>query len=217
MQSIQDYISRKQSEISAHPFLTRLHPEPALERALWFAPLSAFWAMGFQDVIRLNVDRAKDPELRGLLQRHRGEDTGHEKWFLEDLKLMGCPDLGLARLYGPECMLIRDATYALAGEVFHFPDDRLRVVFLLAIEGAGHVFFEKVARNLRQSGCASGLRYFAQSHLDVELAHDLFEQEVQQQMRDIAMPPDLHGEAIALVDRVFAAFSLMADGLVQRD
>lgn len=214
MQSIQDHVSKKQGALAGHPFLSSLRPDPALAKALWFAPLTAFWAMGFQDVIRMNAERVADSGLRKIIQQHRVEDAGHDQWYLQDLAAMGKRDVDLAWLYGEECRPIREATYAIASEVFRVADDVERVVLLLALEGAGHVLFGGVTKVLDEAGHSRRLRYFAHSHLEVEIGHDLFADEAKQFIKNITMSDERRAGAIALVDRVFAAFVLLADGLV---
>jgi hypothetical protein len=215
MRSIQEHISHKQLAIADHPFLAGLRPEPVLERALWFAPLTAFWAMGFQDVLRLNTERVEDSGLREILLQHRIEDSGHDSWYLQDLQVMGRRDIDLGWLYGEDCRSTRDATYAIAAEAITCKHDVLRLVLALALEGAGHVMFGKVTKNLVQSGHAARLRYFASSHLDVEYAHDLFTQQIQDWMQRITLTEDLRVQSLELIDRVFAAFRMMADGFVK--
>jgi len=214
MQSIQEHIAHKQAEIAKHPFLTELRPDASLERALWFAPLTAFWAMGFQDVIRMNSDRVEDPNLQRIIRQHRVEDAGHDAWYLEDLEAMGRRNVDLAWLYGDDCRATREATYAIAGEVFRVEDDVQRVVLLLALEGAGHMLFGGVDKVLQEHGHSQRLRYFARSHLDVEMGHDLFEEEVQEHVKRLQISDAMRASSKALVDRVFAAFTLLADGLV---
>jgi hypothetical protein len=215
MQSIQEHIQRKQAEIAKHRFLTELRTEPSLPRALWFAPLTAFWAMGFQDVIRMNAERVKDPELAKIISQHQLEDAGHDKWYLQDLKAIDRRDIDLQWLYGDECRPTREATYAIAAEVFRAEDnDVLRVVLLLALEGGGHVLFGGVTKVLHEAGHSPRLRYFARSHLEVEVGHDLFDEQVQRRVRELSISNEIRAQGIALVDRVFAAFTVLADGLV---
>lgn len=214
MHSIQEHIAQRQGVIAKHPFLTELQPDASLERALWFAPLTAFWAMSFQDVLRMNAERVHDPELQRIIHRHRVEDAGHDAWYLEDLAAIGERDVDLAWLYGDECRPTREATYAIAAEVFRVDDDVQRVVLLLALEGAGHMLFGGVDEVLTQHGHSQRLRYFARSHLDVEMGHDLFEAEVQEHVKRLAISDATRASSKALVDRVFAAFTLLADGLV---
>ncbi len=215
MQAIHAHISTKQEEIAKHPFLTGLQPERELERALWFAPHTAFWAMGFQDVLRLNAATVEDPELRRIVHRHQREDAGHDRWYLEDLAAIGRRNVDLAWLFGEECRATREATFAIAAECARAENDVLRLVLVLALEGAGHVMFGKVTTVLRDAGHQDRLRYFASSHLDVELAHDVFATEVQRYIDAIALSDSQRVAAFALIDRVFAAFTLMADGFVR--
>lgn len=213
MRAVQDYIARRQAAVGRHAFFVDLRPDPSLERALSFAPPLAFWVMSFQDVIRLNQERFQDPVLREIFARHR-EDDAHDPWFLHDLKLLrGSDGLDLAWLFGPECQPIRDATWALAAEVFRMTDDRLRVVYVMVVESASHLFFERVARHVDESGHAEKLKFFSRSHLDVEEHHDIFENPEDRQKIMVDLPPELRDEALALVDRCYLAFEAMSDAL----
>jgi hypothetical protein len=47
----------------------------------------------------------------------------------------------------------------------------------------------------------------------VEQQHEVFEEEMERRLRNIELPDDLRVQAIALVDRAYAAFDLMLQGL----
>ena len=87
-------------------------------------------------------------------------------------------------------------------------------MLLLTLESAGHIFFERVARSLEQRDDVSPLRSFAKAHLDVEKDHELFHDAHMEAFHKMALPADVRAEAEAVIDRVYAAFFRMFDGLV---
>ena len=89
MKTIQTYIDSKQQEFMNHPFFEVLSQLNSLEEISYFVPELTFWAMTFQDILRLNEERVVDPYLKKVARHHRLEDAGHEKWFLQDKKYMG--------------------------------------------------------------------------------------------------------------------------------
>src|SRR5690606_33487722 len=114
-------------------------------------------------------------------RHHRLEDAGHEKWFLHDKKYIGklshepaCNKNDVAWLYGKESQLTRDAAYSIMAEIYKADDEMLNIILLLTLESSGHVFFEKVVKQVKKTGQDKNLKYFSSSHLEVEMAHALF-------------------------------------------
>lgn len=213
MHDIQPHLSEKQRELERHPFFAQLSRGEAFHHNVAFVSNLSFWAMAFQDVLRLTAEKVEDPHLQRVARRHRAEDAGHDEWFLSDLmNLEGrLPDLRV--LFGPAHRATRDATYALVSEVFRARGDVERIVLVLALEAAGHVFFEAVAGSLERTGEAAGLRYFSRPHLTVEYEHALFDESLESLLSGIELSEDGLESARALVDRVFDAFSTMFHGL----
>src|SRR5690606_34603272 len=103
MQAVNERIQLHLGELLAHPFLAEMKPHPELSRAMAFAEVLAPWVLTFQDLIRINATRARDPEVRKVLAQHAKEDRGHEAWFLEDLDVIFGPRVrDLRWLYSPE-------------------------------------------------------------------------------------------------------------------
>lgn len=221
MKSIQNYIDSKQQEFVNHPFFEVLEKLDSLEEISYFVPELTFWAMTFQDILRLNEERVTDPYLKKVARHHRLEDAGHEKWFLQDKKYMGacsvdsgCKNDDVAWLYGKESQITRDAAYAILSEVYKADDELLNIALLLTLESSGHVFFEKVAKQVKKTGEDSNLKYFSSSHLEVEMAHALFEEEMERKLYERDIPVNVRREALKMVDRCYDAFNKMFDGLV---
>ena len=147
------------------------------------------------------------------------EDSGHEKWFLHDKKYLnelatGGDKDNVEWLYSKELQITRDAAYKILSEVYNLDDEILNVVLLLTLESSGHVFFEKVANQVKKVGGDEVLKYFSSSHLEVEMAHALFEEEMEKKLFETKLPIETRRKALKLVDRCYEAFFSMFDGLI---
>ncbi|KGP64132.1 hypothetical protein EP47_10010 [Legionella norrlandica] len=221
MKTIQAYIDSKQSEFMNHPFFSILEELNSMEEISYFVPELTFWAMTFQDILRINEEKVTDPYLKKVARHHRLEDAGHDKWFLSDKKYMGekcnnkaCGRDDVAWLYSKDSQLVRDAAYSIMSEIYKIDDENLNIVLLLTLESSGHVFFEKVVKQVKKTGEDKNLQYFSSSHLEVELAHALFEEEMERKIYARRLPINTRREALRMVDRCYDAFSKMFDGLI---
>lgn len=221
MKTIQAYIDTKQSEFMSHPFFKLLEGLNSIEEISTFVPELTFWAMTFQDILRINEERVKDPYLKKVARHHRLEDAGHEKWFLSDKKYMcqfgktsidDCNDI--ASLYSKDTQLVRDAAYALMSEIYKADDENVNIALLLTLESSGHVFFEKVVKQVKKTGEDKNLQYFSSSHLEVELAHAMFEEEMESTLFARRLPISTRRAALKMIDRCYDAFNKMFDGLI---
>lgn len=221
MKTIQTYIDSKQQEFMDHPFFDILEQLQSLEEISYFVPELTFWAMTFQDILRINEERVNDPYLKKVARHHRLEDAGHEKWFLHDKKYMDglssddcCSKDDVSWLYSKEMQLTRDAAYGILSEVYKADNELINIALLLTIESSGHVFFEKVAKKVKETGEDKNLKYFSSSHLEVELAHALFEEEMERKLFERALPINVRRDALKMVDRCYEAFNKLFDGLI---
>jgi len=221
MKTIQTYIDTKQNEFMSHPFFNLLESLNSIEEISTFVPELTFWAMTFQDILRINEERVKDPYLKKVARHHRLEDAGHEKWFLSDKKYM-CQMAktqheegnDVISLYSKDSQLIRDAAYALMSEIFQAEDEAVNIALLLTLESSGHVFFDKVVKQVKKTGEDKNLQYFSSSHLEVELAHAMFEEEMEKTLFAKRLPITTRRAALKMIDRCYDAFNKMFDGLV---
>jgi hypothetical protein len=212
MQRIRDLIEEKKQEFSHHGFFGFFAGDEPLPGLLPFADALGFWPMVFQDVLRLNAQRVRDPDLKLVARHHLVEDAGHEQWYLHDLARLGVPMPGLASIFGRN-RVVRDASYALIAEVFRLKHDESRLALLLALEATGHVFFERMAEYLKRTGVAEGLRYFSDHHLNVERAHDLFTTRADQVLSAISLSDEAFCESRDTVTLAFGSFRAMFDAL----
>jgi hypothetical protein len=221
MKVIQDYIDTKQQEFKNHPFFSILEHLESLEEISYFVPELTFWAMTFQDILRINEERVADPYLKKIARHHRLEDAGHDKWFLHDKKYMGaisvdksCDNNDVSWLYSKETQLTRDAAYALVAEVYKADDEMINIALLLTLESSGHVFFEKVAKQVEKTGEDKNLKYFSTSHLEVEMAHAMFEEEMERVLFARQISVAVKRDALKMIDHCYDAFNKMFDGLI---
>ena len=217
MKSVQAHIASKQKEFESHKFFEVLKDLNSLKEFDYFVPELTFWIMTFQDVLRLNEQRITDPHLKEIARHHRMEDAGHELWFLHDRKYLGkktSNDVDILWLFGKETRPMRDPAYALLAEIYRSESEWLNIALLFVIESSGHVFFEKVADQVDKTGEGQKLKYFSRSHLDAELAHDMFEVEDEHALYATPLTEKVRQDAIDLVDRCYDDFHKMFDGLV---
>ena len=208
MKTVNERIQSRAAELSAIPFFNALKPRADLAKTFAFAEVLAPWALTFQDLLRINTSHTKDPEIRKILEQHAREDGGHDEWLLEDLDtLFGSSVRDVRWLYGRQFAGAREEALAIASEIFRIDDDRLRLVFVEALEAAAGEFFQRVERLARESGHDGRLKYFGNLHADAEEGHEMFEDE---DRNEGILPESLREAALALVDRVFASFSRMA-------
>jgi hypothetical protein len=212
MRAVLNHIAERQSRFAEHHVFDGLQQDGPLEQVLAFAPRLAFWVMSFQDVLRLNAQRMQDPELAMLMLRHRQEERGHDHWFFEDAaQLMGRP-FNLTEPWSRTHEATRDASYAILAEAMRPLDDRLRIVLVLTLESTSHAFFTRTANLPQTLSQGTRLKYFSNHHMEAEEQHEVFEEQMEAMLLGMELSPELRAEAIALVDRVYAAFHSMFDG-----
>ncbi|WP_437950079.1 hypothetical protein WME98_04145 [Sorangium sp. So ce296] len=213
MKIVQQHIVRHQEQFSDHPFFARLATDPPFERLAPFPVCLTFFVMTFQDILRICDERATEPGYKSMVHRHRLEDAGHDRWFLGDLAALGLEPPAAAELFGERHRAARNASLALLSEALRARHDACRLTLLLTLESAGHVFFERVARYLERIGERRRLRYFSQTHLDVEKAHDVFEEDTDARIEAISLDQETRTEALQLIDRCYRELTGMFDAI----
>lgn len=212
MQHVRNYIREKQTNFTELDFFKQLDRNESPQEALAFIRRLTFFVMVFQDVLRLNEARVTDPMLRRIARHHRAEDKGHDIWFLNDLMVVDGSIPDVRELFSAN-VVTRDMAYQLMSEVFRTDDDRARVALLFVLESSGHVFFSRVIANAERLGLSEGLLYFARRHLDIELGHEMFEEEMNAMVDAIVLTEQEERDIIALINRSFAAITRMIEAL----
>lgn len=212
MKTIQEYIKNKQVEFADCPLFNHIRKRLPLQQTMGFAPYLTFWVMTFQDILRLNETLTENPKLREFAHHHREEDSGHERWFLEDLEVMfDTEKLTIEWLYGPSCSAIRDCSYTIIAELLKAESDQQRTVLLLALESTSQVFSKEITSYIYDMGYAEKLNYFSKTHFDAENEHAMYEEESEQQLHAIKLTPQEREKAFALIDQVYAISHIIAD------
>lgn len=215
MRNIKEYIEQKQNVFASHPFFEAVRKSKSVEKTMGFAPDITLWVMVFQDILQLNEAKIKDPFLKKIAHHHKMEDSGHEKWFLEDISFLGKEkEVGIAQVFGRSRIEIRDAVYSLIHEVYSIQDELLRIVFLLGLESTGHVFFEHISTFIEENKMTSKLKYFSKFHLDVEKNHNLFDEDLEREIDNIVLNLEQRLAAINLIDKIYEHFSKIFDSIV---
>lgn len=220
MKRVKSLLENKQKEFQAHPFFKLIKELNAPEQSSYFVPQLTFWAMTFQDILRLNEERIQEPLLQQIAKQHRKEDRGHEKWFLKDKYYLASKFNNLVPsyfdtqwLFGVECQSVRDAAYALVSEVFRADDEHINIAVVLMLESTGHVFFEEIADFFKRIGENDNLKYFSSFHLDVEKAHEMFASNIEEKLYAIELSNENLGLIIEMIERGYATFNQMFDAL----
>lgn len=213
METVLATIDARREQLARHPLFEDFARAQSLTELLAFAPRLGFWVGVFQDVLRVNAQRARDPELGALLQRHAREEGGHDTWFYDDVATLTGRPLGAAAVAAHASFATREPAYRLLEEALGLPSDRLRLVFLVALEGTSDAFFNTLMPHVLGHGGAQALRYFGSHHLESEKSHTLFEEAVMEPLRRMELSEAEHAQALALVDRTFAAFEDLFDAM----
>lgn len=217
MLTIKHHITTLKQQLNQHTFFTQLHQQRELSSALAFAPSAAFWVLSFQDMIRLNAQRAKNPEIKEILEQHVSEDAGHEEWYFEDLRaLYGELFAQPKDLFSLRNLDARGTAFSIVSEMFHIEDDYLRLVFVEVLEATAEVFFENVSLYLRASGDYQKLKYFGATHQKAESAHEMFEAHIKQRTNAFTFTSSQREAARNLVERTFMHFKVLFDQFEER-
>ena len=206
MRKILQEIEIRQKEFAKLPFFIFLEQGNCLEDAIIFVSGLAFFVLTFQDILRINESKILAPELLPIVQHHRQEDLGHDEWFLHDIDQLGT-ECNAFLLFGKQYIETRDASFEIVSEIFRASDDRIRLVIPLVLEASGRVFFSRVHKFFSRTGYNGKLKYFSKEHFQVELNHELFEQDINERLLSIQLTDDLRKEAIEVIDRIFTALS----------
>jgi hypothetical protein len=214
MKKVLDYIDERQAALPGHPLFGLLAADRPVEDLLPIVPTVAFWVMSFQDALRINARRISDRPLARVARHHLNEDAGHDVWYLSDLRQVTGVVPDLAALFAEPYRVCREVSYGLLAETFLAVDDAERIALLLVFESTGQVFFPRVVDCFRRGGIEPALQYFAQTHLDVEIGHEIAEERMHQMLGELAVPDQTVERCLAAVDRCYEAFSTLFDALV---
>ncbi len=216
MRKLRNSIVSHQRILKGNRLFKLIHASSSIESLASMARASAWWPMVFQDVLRLNLERVRGSSFERFAQFHLEEDSGHDRWFMDDLRVLGVEPPGFDELFSDGFRPIRDACYSVMAEVLRPQSAKQRIALLLALEPTGHVFFEEISAAVDRLCPELPLRYFARSHLGVEKAHDLFTESTEADLDRIVLSDDERTESEAVASRIFQTFGEMLSYLADR-
>ncbi len=210
MKRILDLVDERQRIFAELPFFVQMRNQAPYASISGVVPQLAFWILTFHDLLELAEARMVDPHLRQIVRHHRSEESGHDVWYLDDLASLGVPLPGIVELFGPVHQRVRRGSYRLMAEAIRSESDWVRIALVLTMEATGAVFFAHASRYAHWP--VERLLFFSNHHLQVEQAHELFEQRMHDFLRAQELNEVEYVAAQAAVLRSFEAFHHMFEG-----
>ena len=182
-----------------HEMLALLEKDPPLSTFLPFVRTMTFWPMCFQDILRVNAARVQDPEIKKVVSEHMAEDAGHDRWFLEDLRLCEGGLLDVEQIFSSQYAPIRDACFELMAGVLSATSDYQRLALIELYEVHAEVVLPQVVAYLRRADVVERFHYFGQRHIEIEAAHSVHEESTTSFLDDVTLDDAERSECLALV------------------
>lgn len=183
-------------------------------RASFAAMAPGFLSLTFtwQEVLRINAERAVDPTVREICTQARADERNHDRWLVHDISVLR-PELSpdILWIHANERSRARDACYDLLAEVTGTCDDWSRVTVMMAMEAGSKIFFSTIMPILTARGWTEKLAYFSPHHLESEFAHDMYHDEFYDKLRSCPLDDAGLARHLALVDRIHAALRTIVD------
>lgn len=205
------YCELNAESVRSHPVFARLESgEKSTFAAI--APGLVFLSFTWQEILRINAERAIDPIVRAICTQARADERHHDRWLMHDLTVL-CPSLrpDVIWLFDHEQARGRDACYDLLAEATQCTDDWMRVTLMMAIEAASKMFFSTMVPILVRRGWTEKLAYYSEHHLESEYAHDIYHDEFHARLEAHPLGNEEHVRHRSLVQRVHAALGIVFD------
>ncbi len=212
MKRVLELIEECKRSYARHAFSVCLEGTGDVEDARAFVPGMTFFVLTLQDLLRINAANVQAPFLAEVATRHHLEDSGHEAWFLHDMRLLG-EERDLAWVFGPDQRIARDLSYALIGEIYRATDDRVRVALAIAIEATGEVIVSRAYHFIADGAANATMQYFSIRHNEMKLDRDMLGADRSRGLANTQLPSSVYEECAAMVERVFAALTQMTEDL----
>lgn len=217
MRELRKFVELHQGTLREHRIFDALDDCRSVASVANMARALAWWPMVFQDMLRMTVTEIRGAEYERFVEYHKHEDAGHDRWFVEDLRVLGVREPILSELFSEDFLPLREACYALAADVRRCEIDAQRAALLMALEQSGRVFFESVSAAVARVCPQASLRYFARKHLDTDTDYDLFRELVDSELNRIDLSPAQREQAQETATRTYAiveqVFSCLAGHL----
>jgi hypothetical protein len=75
----------------------------------------SFFVLSFQDMLRINAEKVRDPAYAHIVAAQRAGDAGHDHWFLNDLRRLGI-EPNVRWLFGRSHERTRDTAYEVISD-----------------------------------------------------------------------------------------------------
>lgn len=214
MFALKKSIALSKGELRRHPFFEMAQACQPTAFLANTARAIAWWPFVFQDVLRLTAAHTRGSCFESFVEYHRDEDSGHHRWFLEDLRALGAEIPTLEQSFGEEFSVLRDACYALLSEVHRCESGAQHVAFLLTLQATGHVFFEELSAAMARVAPELSLRYFVRRHASVEKNYSLLGESIDGDLERIVLGGAERArceETVQRVEQIFiGVFSYLA-------
>lgn len=206
MFALKKSIARRKNELRTHSIFAVAQASQSAEFLVNTARALVWWPFVFQDVLRLTAEHTRGSGFEHFVDYHRDEDSGHERWFLDDLRTLGVGLPSLQESFGAEFEGLRDACYALLSEVQRCESGAQHVAFLLMLQATGQVFFEELSVAMAPVCVEQPLHYFVRSHSSVEKDYSLFGESIDSDLDQIVLSGAERAKCEEIVQRVDEIF-----------
>ncbi|MES2644118.1 MAG: hypothetical protein V4850_31820 [Myxococcota bacterium] len=216
MRHIQAYAETRHADLVDEPLFRTFASDPPITRTLQILPSLTFWSLAFQDLMALNLRHMRDPTLRAIAETHHHEDSGHEVWFLHDLRLIHGELPDLPELFDGETLGARDIAYALVSEVYRCESDWERLALPIVLEEGAKIFLPALIAHFDRAGLGQRLKSLGRLHTDTEAEHTLHGDDAAS-LAAMEAPDFARARAREMTDRVrqvFVRFARRLDHVV---
>lgn len=214
MQRVLSFLEKRVEVFKEQPFFQLLRGVATSEEAREVAPAFVFFSFAFQDMLRLNAERVRSARVRSVIEEHRREEVGHERWIYHDIQNLGL-DASVGAVFAPKYEAAREAAYSIINEILHARSDEVRLVLLLTLEATVDVFLADAVGFFKRAGVGDGLLFFGEKHVAAEEGHSIFDCDV---VLEAQLSSAVRADAERLIDRVLEILShwltAIHDGLV---
>ena len=207
-----DYLTTRNNFFAKTPLFDKLsQPWHGFEEAGFFA----YWIFTFQDILRLNLEKIHDADLKEVFTQHQLEDSGHDLWYIHDLSLLGI-DLDISTLYNVKNYKIRRAVNEIISLTLQDIEDIERVILVEALEESSHTLFEHTSKYISGFEQADKLKFFSKHHLAAEENHEFRNAKIMDKIFNLELTNTKRASLQNIIDKVYIIFeTIFAEALLQ--
>jgi hypothetical protein len=181
------------------------------EQRLCFMPMMAHFVFSFMDINRYILrNEALDTPIQRIINRHTYEDATHWPWWIRDMKNAGLDKAcnfteAMLFAWSEATRRSRNLTYDIIAIVARATPNQLLAI-VETVESTGYKFGSTTAEVCREITHIPFV-YFGSKHLSVETGHTMGTDTIISYLEDIKIPDQEFEETIAIVDRLYRAFT----------